>query len=156
MQGGKLMSILPETTVTVDEIINQVIADNINSPTTTPKEYAWDFENNDFLLKDGKFIIVEGKEALKIWIWKALHTMRMKYSIYSDDYGHDLDSLIGKGFSSGLIESEARRFVWNCIRVNSHITDMQNFSAAYDGDTLTINFTILTDQGEVEISDLQY
>lgn len=149
------MSILPTLDVNIDDVINQSIEDSSSTLAIT-KEYAWDFENNDFLLKDGKFIIVEGKEALKIWIWKALHTMRMKYSIYSDDYGHDLDSLMSKGFSSGLIESEARRFVWNCISVNSHITDMQNFSTSYDGDTLTINFTVLTDQGEVEISDLQY
>ena len=150
MQGGKLMSILPQFDVNIDNVINQSI-ENSSSTVTTPKEYAWDFENNDFLLKDGKFVVVEGKEALKIWIWKALNTVKMKYSIYSDDYGHTLDSLIGQGFSSGLIESEARRIVWECIGVNPHITGIQDFSTTYDGDTLTISFTALTDQGEVDM-----
>ncbi|WP_242951330.1 DUF2634 domain-containing protein [Clostridium kluyveri] len=144
------MSILPQFDVNIDNVINQSI-ENSSSTVTTPKEYAWDFENDDFLLKDGKFVIVEGKEALKIWIWKALNTVKMNYSIYSDNYGHDLDSLIGQGFSSGLIESEARRIVWECISLNHHITGMQNFTTAYDGDTLTVSFTALTDQGEVDM-----
>ncbi len=150
MQGGKLMSILPALDVNIDDVINQSIEDS-SSILAIPREYAWDFENNDFLLKDGKFVIVEGKEALKVWMWKALHTVKMRYSIYSDNYGHDLDSLIGQGFSSGLIESEARRIVWECISLNPHITGIENFSTTYDGDTLTISFTALTDQGEVDM-----
>ena len=51
-------------------------------PTTTttitiPKKYAWDFKNNDFLLVDGKFQIVTGTEALKVWMWKALNITKM-------------------------------------------------------------------------------
>ncbi len=149
------MSILPTLDLNIDDLINQSIEDS-SGKITIPREYAWDFQNNTFLLVDGKFKIVTGKEALQVWIWKALHTMRLKYSIYSDDYGHDLDSLIGNGFSSGLIESEARRFIWKCISVNSHITGIQEFTTIYDEDTLIIKFTVLTDQGEVEISDLQY
>lgn len=143
------MSILPEFDVNIDNVINQSIEDS--SILAIPREYAWDYENNDFLLKDGKFVIVEGKEALKVWMWKALHTVKMRYSIYSDDYGHNLDSLIGKGFSSGLIESDARRIVWECISLNPHITGIENFSTTYDGDTLTVSFTALTDQGEVDM-----
>lgn len=149
MSGGEFM-IFPSSITDVDTIIDSTTA--ITTAITVPREYAWDFVNNDFGLVDGKFVIVEGTEALKVWIWKALKVVKLKYSIYSDNYGQDLDTLIGQGFSSGMIESEAKRLVWECISVNSHITGISNFTATSDGDTLTINFTALTDQGEVDIT----
>lgn len=133
--------------------LNNVIDASISATSTIPKEYAWDFENNDFLLKDGKFQIVTGKEALKVWIWKALHTIRLTYSIYSDNYGHDLDTLIGQGFSVGLVTSEAKRLVEKCLSVNPHITGIQNFVANSEDDKLSVSFTAITDQGGVTYSD---
>ena len=32
------------------------------------REYAYDFENNRLLLRDGNTYLVEGNEALRIWI----------------------------------------------------------------------------------------
>ena len=40
------------------------------------REYAYDFENNRLLLRDGNTYLVEGNEALRIWIFKALSTER--------------------------------------------------------------------------------
>lgn len=41
------------------------------------KEFAWDFEKNCFLYdKSGKHILLEGTEAIKIWVYKALATER--------------------------------------------------------------------------------
>ncbi|WPC40616.1 DUF2634 domain-containing protein [Clostridium sp. JS66] len=141
------MSIFP------DYVLNlNTTTEDVTTTTTIPKEYAWDFENNDFLLKDGKFQIVTGKKALKVWIWKALHTMKMTYSIYSDNYGHDLDSIVGQGLSNGVIQSEAKRLVWECLSINPHIIDIENFLASVDDDLLVINFMAITDQGEVPIS----
>lgn len=142
------MSITPELNIDINTVINQSIQETTD---TIPREYAWDFENNDFLLRDGKFVIVEGKEALKVWIWKALHTVKMTYSVYSDSYGHDLDSIVGQGFSSGLIESEAKRLVWECLKTNQHITGIENFSTTSDADNLLISFTAITDLGEVDM-----
>jgi len=128
------------------------------SPTTTtitvPKEYAWDFVNNDFLLVDGKFQIVTGKEALKVWIWKALKTPNSRYAAYSTSYGSNLEDLIGQRYSSALIESEAKRIVTECITINKHITGLNNFTVDVTNDILTISFIALTDQGEVTISGL--
>lgn len=126
-------------------------------PTTTttitvPKEYAWDFVNNDFLLVDGKFQIVTGTEALKVWMWKALNTPNSRYKAYSSSYGSTMDSLVGQSLSPALIESEAKRIVWECISINSHITGMNNFSVDMTSDILIVNFTALTDQGEMSVS----
>lgn len=116
-----------------------------------PREYAWDFEKNDFQLKDGKFQVVEGIEALKIWIWKALKTSKYTYSIYSDNYGQELDKLIGEGLSKSLAESEAKRLTLECLKDNEHILSIRSFSVDKSNDVLSITFTAITDCGEVTI-----
>lgn len=90
-----MASILPETNL---NMANKLAAFSQEEKVTDiPKEYVWDFEKNDFKLKDGKFQIVEGIEALKIWIWKALKTSKGKYPIYSDAYGNEFEKIIVKG-----------------------------------------------------------
>lgn len=116
-----------------------------------PREYAWDFEKNDFQLKDGKFQVVEGIEALKIWIWKSLKTSKYTYSIYSDNYGQELDKLIGEGLSKSLAESEAKRLTLECLKDNEHILSIRSFSVDKNNDVLSITFTAITDCGEVTI-----
>lgn len=141
------MSVLPEVNVDIAEIITKQNA----IYTTVPKEYAWDYDNNDFLFKDGKFQRVEGKEAIKVWIWKALNTKKDIYKAYSSGYGNELENLIDSAYSKSLLESEAKRLVWECISVNSHITSMENFTVDNSKDLLTISFTAITDQGEVNV-----
>ena len=55
---------------------------------TTYKEYEFDFHNNTLTGR-----LLEGKEALKMWIYKALLTKRYVYPIYSW-VGYTLKSLV--------------------------------------------------------------
>ena len=66
------MSIFPS------ESISNFIQSTVTDSTVLPlaKEYAWDFINDDFILVDGKNVIVTGKDAVKVWIWKALQTQK--------------------------------------------------------------------------------
>jgi hypothetical protein len=129
-------------------------ATNSTSTVTIPKEYAWDFENDDFLLVDGKFKIVTGAEALKVWMWRSLRTPNSIYAAYSTSYGSNMDDLVGKGYSTELIETEAQRIVWECISYNSHIKGISEFSISTAGDILAVSFIAETDQGEVTLSDV--
>ena len=47
------------------------------------REVAWDFKNDTPIIQNGDFKIVEGNEAIKVWVYKALLTPRYNYSIYS-------------------------------------------------------------------------
>ncbi|MBN7573670.1 MULTISPECIES: DUF2634 domain-containing protein [Clostridium] len=144
-----MASILPETNL---NMANKLAAFSQEEKVTDiPKEYAWDFEKNDFKLKDGKFQIVEGIEALKIWIWKSLKTSKGKYPIYSGAYGNEFEKIIGKGFSKSLIESEAKRLTLECLKENQHILGVKNFEVDKNNDILTITFTAITECGEVTI-----
>ena len=50
------------------------------------KEVAWDFKNNIPILENGDFKIVEGNEAIKVWILKTLLINRYEFEIFSWDY----------------------------------------------------------------------
>lgn len=144
-----MANILPEANFNLANVVASFPKEE--TEVSIPKEYAWDFEKNDFKLKDGKFQIVEGTEALKIWIWKALKTSKFVYPIYSDDYGQEFEGLVGKGISKSLAESEAKRLTLECLEENEHILSISNFKADKSNDILKITFTAITDCGEVII-----
>lgn len=121
------------------------------SALTLAKEYAFDFEKNDFLLVDGKNKIVSGMEAVKVWIFKALQTERYRYLAYSWNYGNELEDLIGQGFSNEVLESEIERCIKEALLINPYITSITNFSVI-NGSELKATFTVNTIYGEVNMN----
>ena len=108
------------------------------------KEIAWDFKRNIPILENGDFKIVEGNEAIKIWIYKALQTPRYQYEIYTWDYGSELLSLIGKAYTKGLTQSEASRYIKEALLINPYILDVNVISTSFDGDVLSANVRVKT------------
>ena len=88
--------------------------------------------------------IVEGNEAIKIWIYKALQTPRYQYEIYSCDYGSELMDLIGKAYTKGLTQSEASRYIKEALLINPYILDVNVVSTSFDGDVLSANVRVKT------------
>lgn len=117
------------------------------------EEFAYNFEINDFIFDEkGEIKILQGVEALKIWIKKALLTDRFVHEIYSWDYGTELVTLVGQKFSQGFTESEAFRYVTEALLTNPYIENVTNNGIKFDGDNLTINIIVETIYGEVNIS----
>lgn len=120
------------------------------------KEWAWDFTTNDFKLKNNKPYLVEGVEAVQIWAYKALLTERFKHSIYSWDYGSELEDLIGSGFTQAATELEVKRLVDECLMVNPYIEGVSDFTVTTNDETLEISFTLSTVYGDVEVDNIAY
>jgi len=116
--------------------------------TKTPKEYGIDFKTGQ--LTGG---IVEGKEAIKVWIWLVLQTPRYRYYIYTWDYGNEFEDLIGQGYTEEYIEAEAQRMTEDCLLVNENIQSVTEFSVSMASDTLTISFTANTIYGGIEFNN---
>ncbi|HHV75531.1 MAG TPA: DUF2634 domain-containing protein [Thermoanaerobacterium sp.] len=135
--------------------INASVTDSTATETEMPKEYAWDFEKNEFKFIDGKVQVVEGLEAIKIKVYKALITQRYRYLIYSWDYGSELEQLIGQRYSKELTNAEALRFTQDTLKVyidKGWITAIKDFVATFSDDELSISFTIVTPYGEASIN----
>ena len=82
------------------------------------KEVKWDFKEDLPIFKNGETIIVTGKEAVKVWIWNALKTVRKRYKIYTWNYGNDVEELIGSPYSYELKKEEASRYIKECLTIN--------------------------------------
>ena len=82
------------------------------------REIAWDFKRDVPILENGDFKIVEGNEAIKVWVYKALLVPRYNYSIYCWNYGSELMDLIGKAYTPQLTKSEAKRYIEEALKIN--------------------------------------
>ena len=81
-------------------------------------EYAYDFENNELLTRNGEHYYVYGNEAMKIWIYKCMLTGRFRYSAYTDRFGTEVYTLIGEVISTKLKEAEVKRYITEAIMVH--------------------------------------
>ena len=105
--------------------------------------------NKTFAIKDNKIAgFIDGKEAIRQAIFLMLNTERYKHVIYSWNYGHEVNSLIGK--DRGYIEAELPRLVEECLTQDDRISDVQDFTFTFEGDSLFAEFKAMTTEGIVE------
>lgn len=135
------MSLLP-TYIEDDEELEQ------QEESQTPKEYEIDFKTGQLTGN-----IVEGAEAVKVWIWLVLQTPRYRYYVYTWDYGNEFEDLIGQGYTEEYIEAETKRMTEDCLLVNENIKEITDFSASVVNNTLTISFTASTIYGNVSFTE---
>lgn len=116
------------------------------------REAAWDFERGIPLFSAGEPLEVTGAEAVKVWAWKALNTVRYRHEIYTWDYGCEAENLIGQAFTPEVKQSEAVRYIREALMVNPYIRSVRQTSVDFSGTRLTVSCTVDTIYGEVEIS----
>ncbi len=112
--------------------------------------YCWNriryYEN-----RDGQTYLVEGNEALRIWIFKALDTERFRYTAYDSDYGSEIDTLIG-AVNSSVILPELKRFIIEALMVNPYIEELSNFQFEQSGSGVRVEFDCTTVYGKDQIT----
>lgn len=118
---------------------------------TEEEEYTIrDFEI-DFTTMKMTGRIVEGLDAVEMWVQLALRTKRYEWLIFSWDYGEEYTDLLGYSYTQEYLESEVERMITECVTQHSYITGIQDLTVTVEKDKLHITFTLLTDLGEVEI-----
>ena len=115
------------------------------------KEVAWDFEKDTPILENGDFKIVEGNNAIKVWVYKALLTPRYNYSIYSWDYGSELMDLVGKAYTTSLTKEEAKRYIKEALLINPYILEVDVIDTSFNNGVLSADIKLLTIYGESEV-----
>lgn len=115
------------------------------------REVAWDFDSDQPKWRNGNPVWVTGAEAVTTWVWNTLHYVRTSLDIFSWDWGNELQLLTGRPFSQTVKESEAVRYVRDCLTVNPYITDVRQISVDFSGSTISICCAVDTIYGEVEV-----
>lgn len=113
------------------------------------REVAWDFENDVPRFRGGQPILVEGKEALQVWIWRAIRTARYRYEIYTWDYGSEFESLLGQAYTDSVKTAEAPRYLRECLLINPYIKEVKNIEVSFADACLDVSGTAVTIYGEV-------
>lgn len=99
------------------------------------RSWRFDYESGEFVMTPtGKLAVADEKEAWIQWCQKAIRTARYRYLIYSRDYGHELEDLIGSGVSRAVYESEIQRMVTEALMTDSRTQRVDEFSFAWAGD----------------------
>ena len=122
------------------------------------REYAFDFETKQFKRDtENRMYIVEGNEALKVWIWRVFMTNRYQYNVFPDEMGQELDTLVGQAYTQGYINSEARRFYTEALERNlsEYIESIENMEVIFDDGLLTISAYLKSIYGNLNIDNLK-
>ena len=106
------------------------------------KEYAWDFDKDEIILdRNGKFIIVEGIEALKVRNYLSLRIYKGRFFIYKNRVGTRLKDLIGK--SINYISLRVEEMIYEAIVDNVYVTDIDNLEISYINDKVIVTFDVI-------------
>lgn len=136
------MSILPS-------FIEAQIKESATVPGTVlpvPREYGVDFSTGRMTGQ-----IVEGLEAIKVWIWNTLHTERYRYAIYSWVYGVEYEQYIGQTVDDDYLQNDCRVETEDALLISPYIRSIEDFSATAGSDSLAIRFRVITTLGSTEV-----
>jgi phage baseplate assembly protein W len=100
--------------------------------------------NTDSLTIGG---IIDGEQALRQAILKAVTTARYRFLIYDDQYGSELDELIGQDATMEFLEMEIPRIVREALIYDDRFDDVTNVTINRDSDKLYVSFTVVTADG---------
>lgn len=123
------------------EIANQV------TPQAVHKTFLWDFRVGDFVLRDGRPVEVTGIEYVKVWVEKALRTVKNSLIYAGTGYGSEHHSLIGQNFHPDFSRAEYERMIREALLQNDAITQVANFAFSQDGERLSIAFDVTSIYG---------
>ena len=127
-----------------------ITIDNESNTSSGTKSYLFDFENGDFIVRDGKLIECDRISAIKVWIEKILRTEKGRYPIYDNtEYGcHLEDLIIGNSYTAEFIEAELKREIEDALKQNPQITSVTNFNITRNTNAITVTLeVVLNDEG---------
>ena len=137
------MSLLPSFMAT--EIKEQTPAAQVLA---IPREYGIDFDTGQLTGE-----IVEGIEAVKVWIWCCVKTARFRYAIYSWQYGTEFEQYIGQVLTDEYLNADVLTELEDALFVNPYISAVENFSVTRNDDLLHITCTVITQFGSLEVDE---
>lgn len=113
------------------------------------RTYRLDFEH-------GRIVgYVDGLEAVRQAIKKAIITPRFKCLIYDNQYGSEVEeAIIAKDATRDYIEAAVEGFVRDALLPDTRILSVSDFTIELEGDGARISFTAETIFGETAIEEV--
>ncbi|GIP20424.1 DUF2634 domain-containing protein [Paenibacillus sp. J22TS3] len=120
-----------ESEFTENEAVEGAADDNV----MFGRSWRFDYEAGEFIMTPtGKLAVADEQEAWIQWCMKVIRTPRYRYLVYSRDYGHELEDLIGSGVSRAVYESEIQRMIAEALMTDSRTERVDGFIFAWSGE----------------------
>ncbi len=98
---------------------------------------------------------IDGVEAVNQAIRKAIITPRFKCLIYDNQYGSEIeDAIIAGDATQEYIETIIEGFVTDCLKPDTRIVRVYDFSVSFENDAAYISFKADTIFGETTIEEV--
>jgi phage baseplate assembly protein W len=134
------MSLTPEVEV---EVIEEPAADEELIEVLPSKTYFLDFEN-------GKIrSTIDGHDAIRQYIQKAVMTARSRFLIYDDDYGCEIEDILANNPSKAFLQVEIPRVISEAIEYDDRIESTSNYIVEMSEDKITVSFDVTLINGAV-------
>ncbi|MGG1598026.1 DUF2634 domain-containing protein [Paenibacillus naphthalenovorans] len=91
---------------------------------------------------------INGLDAVRQAVYKALQTERFEHLIYSPNYGVELRRFLGT--SQAYVQSELKRRIREALMQDDRITDVTDFQITFAGDTAHVEITVVSTFGRFE------
>lgn len=113
------------------------------------RSWRFDFDAGEFrITPTGKIAEADEKQAWVQWCMKTILTARYKYLIYSRDYGHELEDLIGSAGQRAVYESEIQRMVQEALLTDSRTERVDGFEFNWLGDNCSFSCSVSSTRDE--------
>lgn len=125
-------------------------ADLGSTGVTFGRSWLFDFEAGEFVVTPTRKIsVAEDTAAWVMWCEKAVRTPRYRHLIYSRDYGHEYDDLIGKSYSRAVMESEIERMTRDALMVDPRTAGVDIFTFEWSGEACRFTCRVTNTRDEI-------
>jgi phage baseplate assembly protein W len=105
------------------------------------KTYAFNFDTGEI---GG---IVDEEKAIRQFVRKTITTPRFRFLIYDDQYGCELENLIGQDVTNEYLEHDIPRMITEALVYDDRISNVTDFVITRDSDKVYVSFTLVTSDG---------
>lgn len=119
------------------------------------QEWAFDIDTGQFMTNEnGRYYLVEGNEALKIWLYWAVTTQRYRWIANSRDYGVETDRMIGMFMSDAIKSSELKRTIREAIEICPYVKSVKSIELSAEEELVLVDVTVTSpyEEGWVSVS----
>lgn len=96
---------------------------------------------------------VDGIEAVRQAIRKAIITPRFKCLIYDNQYGSEIKETISDDATQDYIRAAVPGLIEDALKPDTRVLKVHDFSFAFKGDEVIVGFTADTNYGEIRIEE---
>jgi len=135
------LALSPEIEIEIDE------EESVFEPHQT---YRYDYETGEITSE-----LIDGIEAVRQFAYFALRTPRYAYSIYSDDYGSEIEELLSDAeVTTEFKKMELPRLIEEALIYDDRISEVTDFEIEQIDDSFRVKFVIHSDEGILEAEEV--